>query len=51
MRVIRAIERWLTAYLAWLCKVFDVPFDTTRKDRLGHTKRGNQPPPEGGIAS
>lgn len=47
----RAIEKWLAAYLAWLCKIFEVTPDSIRKDRLGHAKRGNQPPPQGGIAS
>jgi hypothetical protein len=42
----RAIERWLTAFTYWLCRIFDVRPETISKNR-----RGNLPPPEGGIAS
>ena len=36
----------LKAYLTWLCKIFGVTPDTLRNGR-----RGNLPPPSGGIAS
>jgi len=36
----------LKGYMAWLCKIFGVTPDTLRNGR-----RGNLPPPSGGIAS
>ena len=42
--------RWyldkLAAFLAILCRMFDVP-----PDNLDDGRRGNLPPPEGGISS
>ena len=38
-----AVERWLSAFLAWLAGLFGVTTDHITKD-----KRGNLPPPEGG---
>ena len=39
-----AIVRWLTSYTVWLCKWFDVS-----PDYINRNKRGNLPPPSGGI--
>jgi hypothetical protein len=36
----------LSAYLIWLCKIFEVTPDSITRDR-----RGNMPPPSGGIAA
>ncbi|MCR9213102.1 MAG: hypothetical protein NXI13_05250 [Proteobacteria bacterium] len=40
------ILRWLSDFLAVLCKIFSVDSTTLRNGR-----RGNLPPPTGGIAS
>ena len=42
----RKLISLLTTYAAWLCKVFSVTPESITKDR-----RGNMPPPSGGIAS
>jgi hypothetical protein len=42
----RAIRKLLESYLAWLCKVFQVTPDSLRDAR-----RGNLPPPSGGMSS
>jgi hypothetical protein len=41
-----AIERWFVAWLARLCRLFDVTPESLRNGR-----RGNLPPPQGGIGS
>jgi len=41
-----AIVRWLTSYTVWLCKWFDVS-----PDYINRNKRGNLPPPSGGIGA
>jgi len=40
------LERWLAGVLAKLCALFEVSPNGLRQGR-----RGNQPPPEGGISS
>jgi len=40
------IISWLSALLARLCSLFDVTPEWITKDR-----RGNQPPPSGGVSS
>ena len=42
----RMLVSWLAAYLVTLCKIFQVTPESITKDR-----RGNLPPPSGGIAS
>jgi len=42
----RKLVSVLAAYLVWLCKAFQVTPESITKDR-----RGNMPPPSGGIAS
>ena len=42
----RALFKLMTGYLAWLCKVLQVTPASLRQGR-----RGNLPPPSGGIAS
>jgi hypothetical protein len=42
----RKVIALLQAYLAWLCRVFQVTPDSITADR-----RGNLPPPSGGIGS
>ena len=42
----RKLVSSLTAYVVLLCKAFDVTPESITKDR-----RGNMPPPSGGIAS
>jgi hypothetical protein len=42
----RTIMRWLAAYVAQLCRIFQVTPESLTKDR-----RGNMPPPSGGIGS
>jgi len=44
----RALFSLLTNFTAWLCAIFDVTPDsiTPKEDR-----RGNMPPPSGGISS
>ena len=42
----RTLEAFFSTCVTWLCKVFLVTPDSLSKDR-----RGNLPPPEGGIAS
>jgi hypothetical protein len=42
----RAIAKWVTAFATWLCGIFTVTPDSLVKD-----KRGNSPPPSGGIGS
>jgi hypothetical protein len=42
----RKLVSLLAAYLVWLCKAFQVTPQSITKDR-----RGNMPPPSGGIAS
>lgn len=42
----RTIERWAVAYLAWLCRLLAVPPEALREGR-----RGNLPPPSGGIGA
>jgi hypothetical protein len=46
VQAMRAIERWLVAFTYWLCRIFDV-----RPESLSKKRRGNLPPPEGGIAA
>jgi|tagenome__1003787_1003787.scaffolds.fasta_scaffold16110868_1 hypothetical protein len=41
-----AIVRWLTSYTVWLCRSFDVT-----PDYINRNKRGNLPPPTGGIGA
>jgi hypothetical protein len=41
-----ALVRFLTSYTVWLCKWFDVSPDFINRD-----KRGNLPPPAGGIGA
>ena len=41
-----AIVRWLTSYTVWLCKWFDVS-----PNYINRNKRGNLPPPSGGIGA
>ena len=36
----------LSAFLAFLCRIFDVP-----PEQMDDGRRGNLPPPEGGISS
>ena len=40
------IEKWLGGLLAWFAGLFSVSADDLTKDR-----RGNLPPPEGGVGS
>jgi hypothetical protein len=47
----RAFVALLSGYLAWLCKVFQVTPSSIERDRLGRERRGNLPPPSGGVAS
>jgi hypothetical protein len=42
----RKVIPLLTAYFVWLCKIFQVTPDSITKDR-----RGNMPPPSGGIGA
>lgn len=42
----RKIVALLQAYLVWLCKAFQVTPEAITSDR-----RGNQPPPSGGLGS
>jgi hypothetical protein len=42
----RALAELLLAYLNWLCNAFRVTPDSLTKDR-----RGNMPPPSGGIGA
>jgi hypothetical protein len=42
----RMLASLLSRYLTWLCRVFQVTPESITKDR-----RGNMPPPSGGIAS
>ena len=42
----RTIVDWLSAFLAQLCRLFNVTPESITQDR-----RGNMPPPSGGIAS
>jgi len=42
----RTIVDWLSAFLAQLCRLFDVTPASITQDR-----RGNMPPPSGGIGS
>jgi hypothetical protein len=42
----RIIVNWLSAFLAQLCRLFDVTPASITQDR-----RGNMPPPSGGIGS
>jgi hypothetical protein len=42
----RALMSLLSAYLVGLCRIFQVSPESITKDR-----RGNMPPPSGGIAS
>ena len=42
----RMIVSWLSAYVAQLCRIFNVTPESITQDR-----RGNMPPPSGGIAS
>ncbi|GAU80440.1 hypothetical protein [Bosea sp. BIWAKO-01] len=42
----RAIEQLLSAYITWLSRVFQVTPEFITRDR-----RGNLPPPSGGIGS
>jgi hypothetical protein len=42
----RAIGRWLQAFASRLCRIF-----TVSPDRLVKDKRGNLPPPDGGISA
>jgi hypothetical protein len=41
-----AMRSILSAYLIWLCGIFQVTPDSITQDR-----RGNMPPPSGGIAA
>jgi hypothetical protein len=42
----RTLTSLLSGYAAWLCQIFQVTPESIIKDR-----RGNMPPPSGGIAS
>jgi hypothetical protein len=42
----RTFMSLLSAYLTWLCKIFQATPESFTKDR-----RGNMPPPSGGISS
>ena len=42
----RMIVSWLSAYVAQLCRIFNVT-----PESITHDRRGNMPPPSGGIAS
>ncbi|MFI4996790.1 MAG: hypothetical protein ACHQAQ_13540 [Hyphomicrobiales bacterium] len=42
----RAIGKWLSAFVTWLCRIF-----TVTPDRLVKDKRGNLPPPGGGMSA
>jgi hypothetical protein len=42
----RKLVSWLAAYIVALCRVFQVTPESITKDR-----RGNMPPPSGGVAS
>ena len=42
----RNIFHLLQVYLAWLCQIFQVTPESITADR-----RGNQPPPSGGIGA
>jgi hypothetical protein len=42
----RAIGKWLIAFVTRLCAIFTVTSDSIVKD-----KRGNLPPPGGGISA
>jgi hypothetical protein len=41
-----AMRSILSAYLIWLCKIFQVTPESITRNR-----RGNMPPPSGGIAA
>jgi hypothetical protein len=42
----RMIVSWLSAYVAQLCRIFNVTPASITQDR-----RGNMPPPSGGISA
>jgi hypothetical protein len=42
----RAIEKFFSAWIAWLCDLFEITPESLYNDR-----RGNQPPPTGGIGA
>ena len=42
----RVIMTLLSAWLTWLCEMFEV-----RAETIADGRRGNLPPPSGGIAS
>ena len=42
----RAFMNILSGFLAWLCRAFEV-----RSEIIADGRRGNLPPPSGGIAS
>jgi hypothetical protein len=42
----RTIVDWLSAFLAQLCRLFNVTPESITQDR-----RGNMPPPSGGISA
>ena len=42
----RTIMGWLSAFVTWLCGIFQVTPEFLTKDR-----RGNMPPPSGGPSS
>jgi hypothetical protein len=44
--IMRAIEKFFSAWLAWLCGIFEITPESLYNDR-----RGNQPPPTGGIGA
>jgi len=43
---VRSFERCLAAWIAWLCRLFEVTPDGLRRGR-----RGNLPPPQGGLSA
>jgi hypothetical protein len=42
----RKFEAWAAAWIAWLCRMFEVTPDSLRRGR-----RGNLPPEQGGFAA
>ena len=42
----RVVERFFSAWLAWLCHAFEITPESLYQDR-----RGNMPPPSGGIGA
>ena len=42
----RTILQWWSGFVAWVCRIFGVTPDSLRRGR-----RGNLPPPTGGIGS